>query len=139
MSARCLSYFVAMSYDNMRLQIIKFLIVGGSSAVLDMLLVIVFREKAGFTPVFSVAASQIFVVVYNFLMNKYWSFNSRSQSWRQLARYSLLLIYNYFFGILLMYFFNEVLQYDYRLVRLGSIALLATFNFFFSRYWVYKL
>jgi len=122
----------------MKYQVFKFLVVGGSSALLDILLTIFFKEKIGLSPIFSVVVGQIFVIFYNFSLNKFWSFNSKTLLFSQMVRFSMLLVFNYLFGILLMYLLNGLAQIDYRIVRLGSIALMAIYNFFVYKYWVYR-
>jgi putative flippase GtrA len=37
-----------------------------------------------------------------------------------------------------MYVFNHGFGFDYRLVRICSIALMVSWNFFLYKYWVYK-
>jgi len=123
---------------NSRKQFAKFFIIGISSLIIDMLLLILLKEKIKLAPVYAVAINQLFVIAYNFLMNKYWSFNSRKQGLKQLTRYAALVCFNYLASIIFMYVFSDVLNIDYRLVRLGTIALLFIFNFIVYKTWVYK-
>jgi putative flippase GtrA len=119
-------------------QIVKFLVVGISTTILDLSLLIVLKEKANFHPVFAVATSQIIVITCNFLMNKYWSFDSKKIPLQQFSRYLVLVAINYFSSISLMYLFYEVLGINYKIVRLFSIALLFMINFIVYKHWVYK-
>jgi len=121
-----------------RRQIIKFLIVGFSSALLDVGLLIILKEKANFHPVWAVAVNQIFIIAYNFLLNKYWSFETSRQPIRQFGRYVTLVIFNYFLSISLMYWLYDVAGMNYKLVRIFSIGLLFIINFIIYKHWVYK-
>lgn len=123
---------------NSKYQIARFLITGISSAIMDIGLLIILKEKANFRPVFAVATNQVFVIAYNFLMNKYWSFATKKMPLRQFGRYIILVFLNYFFSIALMYLFYDLVGIDYKLVRLSSITLLFVVNFIFYKYWVYK-
>ncbi len=119
-------------------QIIKFLIVGLSSTVIDLLLLIIFKEVLKFSPVWAVATSQLFIISYNFLLNKYWSFAMKSKTAKQFGRYIILVLFNYIASIMLMYLLYELAGFNYKLVRLFSITVLFSFNFIIYKHWVYK-
>lgn len=121
-----------------RAQITKFLVVGASSALIDLALLILLKEYWGFKPTMAVALNQIFIILYNFLLNKYWSFETNKKPFHQFSRYVALVAFNYLLSILLMYVFHELIGLDYKLVRLGSIGLLFMFNFVVYKHWVYK-
>jgi predicted O-methyltransferase YrrM len=77
------------------------------------------------------------VITFVFLMNKHWSFKDPAYSRQQVVRYSLVITFDYFFSVFAMYLFSRILNFDYRLVRLGSIAVAVSWNFFLYKYWVY--
>ncbi len=118
--------------------VVKYGIVGISSVVLDMSLLIFFTESFGITPVLAVVTSQVLVFGYNFSLNKYWSFRSADHPRKQLIRYVSLAAANYVFAVLSMYVFHQVLNIDYRIVRIASIALMVSWNFLLYKHWVYK-
>ncbi|MFH1457103.1 MAG: GtrA family protein [Patescibacteria group bacterium] len=122
----------------MKKNFFKFFIVGVSSLILDMLLLIFLKENLGFSAVSAVALNQIIVVVYNFILNKYWSFETKKMLLQQFIRYLILVLINYFFSIMSMYFFSGVIGINYQLVRLLTIACLFIFNFVFYKNWVYR-
>lgn len=119
-------------------QFIKFLVIGMSSTIIDILLLILLKEKANLRPTFAVAINQIPVIAYNFLMNKYWSFKTTKQLFRQFGRYIILVGLNYSASILFMYIFHDLIDINYIVVRLASIVLLIIINFICYQYWVYK-
>jgi len=124
--------------NNSKHQIVKFFIVGCSSVLIDMALLIVLKEKFNFSPTLAIATNQIFVVIYNFLLNKHWSFETKKMPIQQFSRYVILVIFNYLTSIDLMYLFYDIFGINYKIVRLFSIALLFVINFIFYKYWVYK-
>lgn len=121
-----------------RQQFIKFFIIGLSTVVLDLSFVIFLKEKVGLRPVFAVAVSQIFIIVYGFLMNKYWSFKSKQIPLKQFSRFVILAFLNYCSSIVLMYIFYDLMALNYKLIRLCTIALLSMINFVCYKHWVYK-
>lgn len=127
-----------ITISGLKIQIIRFLIVGFSSAFIDIGLLILFKEKLNFNPVLAVAINQIFVITYNFLLNKYWSFTSKRQPLRQFGRYIILVIFNYLASIGIMYLLYNLADLNYKVIRVLSIGLLFCFNFMLYKYWVYN-
>lgn len=119
-------------------QFIKYFIIGCSGVVLDMSTLILFKEVFGWSPVMSVVINQILLLTYIFCLNKFWSFKNREMPHRQIVRFLILAGFNYVFSVITMYVFNHKLNFDYRLVRVASIAMMVSWNFFLYKYWVYK-
>ena len=130
---------------------LQYFIVGCSAFVLDFLTLIFFREVLGMHPVAAVALNQILAVTYVFLLNKYWSFKSIGQTGRQMVRFFVLMMFNYLFAIVWMWFFTKHLTVNlhvelwgktrdlwYLLVRMVNIMLSVSWNFFIYKFWVYK-
>lgn len=92
----------------------------------------------GLDSVASVAAIQIVVGLWVFLLNKHWSFGEKSPHGKQLVKFSLLFGWNYIFGILSMYMGNKIWGFDPIPVRIIAIGLTTSWNFLLYRYWVYR-
>ena len=129
----------ALNYAwSVRHQFAKYFVVGFSGVFLDMGTLIVFKEYFGLTPVFAVIVNQILLITYSFCLNKYWSFGNKEIPHKQLIRFLTLAGFNYLFSIIAMYIFNEHFNFDYRLVRIGAIMVMVSWNFFLYKYWVYS-
>lgn len=120
-----------------RHEFFRYAFVGGSSLVLDMITLIAITRMTGFEPVFSVFINQVLVISYNFTLNKYWSFKNKHFSHKQVIRYGTLLGANYVIAILFMFIFNSIFGFDYRLVRIASVAASVAWNFYLYRHWVF--
>lgn len=125
-------------FYSLRHQFAKYFIVGFSGVFLDMGTLIIFKEYLGWTPVLAVVVNQLLIMAYNFSLNKYWSFKSKTLPHKQIVRYLILAGCNYLFSIIIMYFFNHKMGLDYRWVRLSTIVVMVSWNFFLYKYWVYK-
>ncbi len=123
---------------SLRREFTKYFIVGFSGLFLDMGSLILFTEVFEIVPVVSVILNQVFLLAYNFSLNKYWSFRNKAMPQKQLVRYLTLALFNYGFSVLTMYLFNHLLDFDYRLVRIATIVVMVSWNFFLYKYWVYK-
>ncbi len=121
-----------------RQQFTKYFIVGISGLVIDIATLIFLKEVVGLTPVTSVVVNQIIVLFYNFTLNKYWSFKNKALPHKQIVKYFILASFNYSFAVIMMAIFNGKLEVDYRLVRICTIAVMVSWNFFILKYWVYK-
>ncbi|HTX87023.1 MAG TPA: GtrA family protein [Candidatus Nanoarchaeia archaeon] len=122
---------------SLRKQFVKYFIVGIGAVVLDMGSLIALKEYFKIAPVIAVFLNQILVWLFVFYLNKHWSFKAMSRTKRQMFRFSIVVAFDYLFSVVTMYIFNEKLKLDYRLVRLASIALAVSWNFFLYKYWVY--
>lgn len=124
---------------SIRHQFVKYFIVGFSGLFLDMATLILFKEKLGLIATLAVVLNQFIVLIYNFTLNKYWSFKNKEMPHKQVMRYLALAAINYAFSVLIMYIFSDKIGFDYRLVRICTIALMVGWNFFLYKYWVYKI
>ena len=117
---------------------VKYFVVGISGLILDIGLLYLASDVWDIRPLFALLVTQIIVITYNYLLNKYWSFESRGAHGRELARYSVVLGFNYLFGEAAMYVGNEVLSIHHLLIRVITVALAVSWNFLLYNYWVYK-
>ncbi len=123
---------------SVRWQFAKYSITGMSSVLLDFISLVILKERFGVAPVIAVIINQVFIFGYNFSLNKYWTFRNRSMPHRQVIRYGALSAWNYLFSVATMYVFNSIFAFEYRLVRLASIAVMVSWNFLLYKHWVYK-
>ena len=133
MVKRTLIYFWSVRYE-----FTKYFIVGFSGLFIDMGTLILFTEAFGIMPWVAVVMNQAILLTYNFTLNKYWSFRNKALPHRQIVRYGILAGWNYLFSVTTMFVFNARLDYDYRAVRILSIAVMVSWNFFLYKYWVYR-
>lgn len=103
-----------------------------------MFTLVVFKEWIGLGAVLAVVLNQLIVLPYNFFLNKYWSFKNKSLPHRQMVRYLTLMGANYLFSVGAMKLAHDVWGFDYRLVRLGTIIVMVSWNFLLYKHWVYK-
>ncbi|OFZ19639.1 MAG: hypothetical protein A3D92_03685 [Bacteroidetes bacterium RIFCSPHIGHO2_02_FULL_44_7] len=100
---------------------------------------ILLKELLHIAPVYAVIMNQIVVLVYVFFTNKRWSFRNGDLPHKQMVRFFSLATFNYFFSIFVMYLFNHrFFAFDYRVVRIATIAMMVPWNFFLYKYWVYR-
>ena len=119
-------------------QFIKYFIIGSSAFVLDMLTLFILKEWLGLTPTWAIVVNQILMINYVFFLNKYWSFKADGVTHKQIFRYLIVAVSNYFIAIAWMWIFNEKAGLQYLLVRASNIVLAVTWNFLLYKFFVYK-
>ncbi len=122
---------------NSRAELLKYVLIGSSGFVLDMLTLIFFKEFVGFDSVSSVIINQAIIVIYIFTLNKFWTFRNRQLARPQFIKYLALTGWNYTIAVVFMYIFSRTLGLHYLLVRIGSIALTVTWNFLLYKHWIF--
>lgn len=123
---------------GLRHQFAKYFIVGISGFVLNLALLIFAKEYLGISAVVATSVIGLFMLAFNFSLNKYWSFKEKSMPHKQFVRYLILAAGDYFFAILAMYVFHRLLGWDYRLVNIGAVAAMVSWNFLLYKYWIYR-
>lgn len=123
---------------GVRFEFTKYFIIGFSGLFLDLGLLWLFVKIFNFNPTLSLVFTQIILIIYNFLLNKYWSFKNKELPQKQFVKYLILFVINYFIGIIIMYLFNELLDFQAISVRAITIAMSVSWNFILYKYWVYK-
>lgn len=116
----------------------KYLVTGGISAGTEFSLLILLTEyfKLWYITSNSIAYSSGFVI--SFLMNKYWSFNSRENFGRQLAMYGVLFFINLGLSTALMYLLTSVLGILYIISKIFVMGLIVLWNFLLYKKVIYK-
>ena len=123
---------------SVRHQFAKYFVVGLSGVILDIASLILFKEVFGLVPVVAVIINQAVLIVYIFYLNKYWTFRNKEMPHRQMTKFLLLALWNYFFSVVSMFVFNAQLEFHYILVRMLTILVMVSWNFFLYKYWVYR-
>jgi len=123
---------------NDRDQFFRYFLTGISAFIFDMTTLFAFKELFNFTPVFAVILNQFIVVIYLFLVNKYFSFKAKGDGRQQFLKFFTVMLFNYLVAVVWMWFWNEQYGYNYLLVRIVNIALSVSWNFLLYKFWVYK-
>jgi len=119
------------------LEFLRYTFIGTSGTILDIGLLMLLKDFFGVNPTIAVVISQPIVILYNFNLNRLWTFGKNKLKGRQVFRYTSLIAWNYAIAVLFMYIFNEGLGVDHRVVRIASIMLSVLWNFILYKFWVF--
>lgn len=115
----------------------RFLIVGGTSVVVDAGLLWVLHGVLGMwlSPATAVAFLTGFVV--NFALNRQWAFASSGRLRHQFAKYLALVAVNLLITVLMVKGLTA-LGVMYLVAKVFTTAVLSTVNYFISRRWIFN-
>lgn len=119
-------------------QLVRYLITGFSSAAIELSLLYIFRDIVRFTVIEANSIALTIVFWFNFLMNRHWSFKSKSGIKKQLMLYAALFVFNLGASDLIMYILVTLLGIQYLLAKILAIGAVVTWNFVIYKKVIYK-
>lgn len=114
----------------MLLKFSKFIIIGGSTAILNVGLLYVFKELFHVWYLFASVMAYSLSIIANFILQKIWAFRDSSKEvWKQFVSFVGMGMVNIVVNISLMYIFVDVLHVWYILAQIIILAFLACVNY----------
>lgn len=94
---------------------VRYLIVGGTTFVIDFGTLAILHGKFGFGIAASTSVAYWLSVTYNFILNRYWTFDvwEKQSLQHHITAYLLLLIINYLFAVTFVSFASDHINYLY--------------------------
>jgi putative flippase GtrA len=130
-------YLKLLGYESAG-QMIRYVITGLSSAVIEFTLLYIFKDVAGLQVIAANSAAMTIVFWFNFLMNRYWSFKSRMKLQKQLVMYFFLFLFNLLASDIVMYLLIEKLSMQYLIAKVFAIGAMVCWNFVLYKKVIYK-
>jgi putative flippase GtrA len=116
---------------------VRYLIVGGTTFVIDF--GILYTLHTHFNVKIAAATSIAYWVsiTYNFLLNRYWSFDKREKESLQhhITTYFMLLIFNYFFVLLFVSFFSH--HINFIIAKAIAVLLQMTWTYYLYKNYIF--
>jgi len=122
-------------------QLSKFVIIGGLSMLINFLILYSLTEWLNVWYLISCILGFIFSAIFNFLVNKFWTFNNLikgKQAFNQLLRFSVIAGSGLLINILIIYSFTEFVGFDYRISWVFACLIVLFWNFGFNKFWTFK-
>ncbi len=110
----------------------------------DYLTMIFFTELFNIHYTISIAIGGIVGAVVNFSLNKYWTFHSKSQTYRnttstQLLKFAIMVVNSIVLKSSGTYFLTTIFKIDYKITRLVVDLIVSIFvNYNLQKFWVFK-
>lgn len=119
-------------------QLVRYLITGFSSAAIELSLLYIFRDIAKLSVIEANSIALTIVFWFNFLLNRHWSFKSKSSLKKQLLMYAVLFVFNLGASDLIMYVLVTLLGIQYLLAKVLAIGAVVSWNFILYKKVIYK-
>lgn len=110
----------------------------------DYLTMIFFTELFNIHYTISIAIGGIVGAVVNFSLNKYWTFHSKSETYRnttstQLLKFAIMVVNSIVLKSSGTYFLTTIFKIDYKITRLVVDLIVSIFvNYNLQKFWVFK-
>lgn len=127
--------------DKTLIQIFRYLFVGGTAFVVDYVLLFVFTEFVHLHYLVASVFSFLISLIVNYLFCIFWVFHHNSSKSRISEFLVFLLIASIGLGLntSIMYLFTDGLDLHYMLSKIISSFIVAFWNFFARKYFLYKV
>jgi putative flippase GtrA len=111
----------------------RYLVIGGTSFALDLGLLIVFKRYLGIGVYIAATLSYVLALIYNFYLNRGWTFGARGGLQVHMALYALLVFINYFITLALLAWLGK-LGIHYEVAKIISIMPILGWNYIAYKY-----
>ena len=119
--------------------VLRYLIVGGSAGVSDLIVLYILHNLFGLHYLFSAVLAFVVAFLISFTFHKFWTFKSHDEkTHRQLVLYFGNAMFSLVMNTILMYLFVDHLHIQVILSQIIVGLIVACFTFFISRNFVFK-
>lgn len=126
-----------MSPESLK-QIKRYLITGFTSAALEITILFVLKDVLKLSVLLANTLALTIIFWFNFLMNRIYSFKSKSDIKKQLVMYGMLFAFNLAASDFIMYILTSLLYLQYLLAKVFAIGAVVSWNFVLYRKVIYK-
>jgi len=116
----------------------RYIVTGICSAVIEFTLLFVLRDIAGLSVIVANSIALAIVFWFNFLMNRFWSFKSKSNLKKQLILYLILFVFILGASDVIMYLLTEKLLLQYLVAKVFAIGAVVSWNFVLYNKVIYR-
>ncbi|WP_237685718.1 MULTISPECIES: GtrA family protein [Arthrobacter] len=120
----------------LRHRVVRFLIVGGLSFAIDLGLLMILHEAAGVALWIATPVAFITSLVFNFLMQRIYTFRATNKGHVSAAKYGTLVVFNILATDAIVLLFAQT-EFTYAVGKVVSTALTMVWNFFIYKYWIF--
>lgn len=130
--------FFSEKYKLLQIRFIKFLLTGGIAFAIDMAVYFVLTRFGHIPYLMSRTISLSFAIVWNFSVNRYWTFEaSEGKASRQVARFLVVILSTSLLSLFLMRVGVTTLHVNDLAVFLAVVPMTTVINFAAHSFWSY--
>jgi putative flippase GtrA len=116
----------------------KYLVIGFLTIILEYSLFFILNQLYKLWYIYANTIAFVIVFWFNFLLNRYWSFQSKAKLGGQLVQYGILFFINMGVSNLLMFVLSDKLNIVPIIAKLFVIGVIVSWNFIIYKKIIYK-
>lgn len=116
----------------------KYGLVGVLGAFIHFGVLVLLVEKFQVVPVLSSSIGFVIVVVISYVLNKYWTFQTKNKSFSEFTKYMIVSCSGLVMNIVIMYFSVDVFHLDYIIGQLIVTFIIPLSNYTLNHLWTFK-
>lgn len=120
-------------------QVIRYGIVGVIGTMLHIAVLVLLVEKYRLSPLWASSLGFLVVLIVSFILNRYWTFRSYGTVSVEFAKYCVTCVFGFILNFSIMFFFVDVLSWNYVIGQTMVILVIPISNFLLSRYWCFRV
>lgn len=127
--------FILFLYNH---SLIRYIFVGGTTFVLDFLLLVGLHEGLKLNIVIATTVSYWTAIAYNFLLNRRWTFSNKDKEnlHKHILLYGLLLCFNYIFTVVFVSVVSSVIYFAW--AKIIAVLIQTTWTYYLYKNYVFK-
>jgi len=110
-------------------KLIKYGIIGSTSFLIDLTVTYYLKEVLGLNKMVANTCGFCTGACYNFLFNKFWSFRSNNNIFREFIVFAMIALIGLGLNSLVILFFNGVLDINFYICKVIAVAVVFFWNF----------
>ncbi len=114
----------------------RYIIIGGSTVVIDVGLLAVLKGAFGVNVYLAATVSYWASLLFNFSLNKFWTFEVKTNTVHHLFLYGVLIVINYFTGLAFIGALGRA-HINYLVAKTMALAVTTVWNYFLYRYVIF--
>jgi putative flippase GtrA len=116
----------------------RYLVIGFSSFIIEYSIFFICNQLVKLWYIYSNSIAFVIVFWFNFLLNRYWSFQSKARLSKQLFQYGILFFINIGVSNLLMYLLSDKLAIIPLISKIMVMGVIVIWNFLIYKKIIYK-
>lgn len=110
-------------------QLVRYIFVGGTTFFIDIVILYILHQGLKFNIEISTATAYVLSIIYNFILNRQWTFSTREKESlkKHMAAYGLLLSFNGLFTVVSVSLMSHVIYFG--LAKIITVAIQVTWTF----------
>ncbi len=120
-------------------KIIRYIISGGTAAIVDLVILYMLVEKLNITYILSAVIAFLVAFIVSFTLQKYWTFGDDSKKINsQASKYFLVSAINLILNTILVFLFVEFLGLHYIISQIITSGLIALSSFYIYSLFIFR-